>query len=542
MVRVAAGDQGRPELPLPVGRLGQRAPGHDPTPGQRQFQRAGRAGRDDDAAADRQQPVDRPGHRRRVAADDEDVEVGGDRGGQRVEPLVGKARHQPGRHPPPAAVHQRGVQVTGGRGPFLQARDDRAHQPDHRVRRSGRQGEVVGPGPPATGQPRGRRREGTAPGYLGHGDQQAPVAGGDATPGDDQFRTRLAQVAEHADVGPAARRDAAQRAVQTEVGGRVQARHPVGVHRRHAALERHPQGVVHEAVGLDERGHGAIAGQHEPRGQRRRRLERVEQPGEVGAERGLPQHHADPLPGAAQDLLGRDRLVVRREAGGGDGRHPLGGGAGGVALDAPAGGPGQGQARQHVRPPGPGIRPARDLADRDRPRVGDGAGQVAPAEAVGLVGAPRLRVGPDHPVELERRAGQRVGGEAKRPEPSELPDLQRVGDDARRPERQDVAGQRGGRHQVRGVDVRVDVARHQHPAGRVDHLGPPAHHVAARAHVGDALALDGDVGRVEFAGVDVQQRPAADVEVGRGLTTRHRGQRPPVGDRHGPDYRIRMRP
>ena len=208
-----------------------------------------------------------------------------------------------------------------------------------------------------------------------------------------------------------------------------------------------------------------------------------------------------------------------------------------MALDPRQAGMRERQAAQEVRAPAPRLGPARHLADGDGTRMGQRAHEVGRLEAPRLVGRARLGVGPDHPVELEGRGHQRVGDGPEGAQAAELPELERVGEDARRAERQDEARERRRRRHVRRVDVRVDVTGDEDAARGVDEPGPRAHHVLARSDVRDALADDGDVGRVELARVDVEQRPAAHVEVGGRLAARDRGEPAPFREVHPRDYR-----
>jgi hypothetical protein len=154
---------------------------------------------------------------------------------------------------------------------------------------------------------------------------------------------------------------------------------------------------IDEPVGPQKRGHRPVVREHEPRGERRRRLEGVEEPDEVGAQRRLAQHHCDTLARAIEHFLRGDRLVVRGEARGRDRRDLLAGGAGGVSLDA--GAASEPEAAQQLGIAAPGVGPARDLPDRQGARMGQRFRQGRDAESSPLVRRPTLRVRPHHPVE-----------------------------------------------------------------------------------------------------------------------------------------------
>ena len=83
------------------------------------------------------------------------------------------------------------------------------------------------------------------------------------------------------------------------------------------------------------------------------------------------------------------------------------------------------------------------------------------------------------------------------------------------------------------MHVRVDVARHDHLPARVHDARARADHVVAGADVRDAFAADGDAGRIELPGVDVEQRSAAHVEIGVRAATRDVGETPTLSDGHG---------
>ena len=217
---------------------------------------------------------------------------------------------------------------------LLEPGDHRARQADDRIARARWQLEVGGPHAPAP-RPGARRPSVKTRRQGGSGTRPSsrPPAAITLPRAITVERPRRREILEQADVGVAAGRHAAEIGVEPVVGRRVQRGHAVGVDRRHAALERHANQVIDEAVGPDEGGHRAVAGQHQSRGERRRRLERVEQPGEIRAQRRLAQHHRDPLTRAVEHLRRGDRLVVRGEAGRGDRGDLVGRGAGRVALD-----------------------------------------------------------------------------------------------------------------------------------------------------------------------------------------------------------------
>ena len=82
------------------------------------------------------------------------------------------------------------------------------------------------------------------------------------------------------------------------------------------------------------------------------------------------------------------------------------------------------------------------------------------------------------------------------------------------------------------MHVRVDVTRDEHVAGRVQHPRARADHLGARADVRDPLSPRGDVGPVELARVDVEQRPAAHVEIGGSDAASDVGETPTLNDGH----------
>ena len=82
------------------------------------------------------------------------------------------------------------------------------------------------------------------------------------------------------------------------------------------------------------------------------------------------------------------------------------------------------------------------------------------------------------------------------------------------------------------MHVRVDVTGHQDLPPRVHHARARADHVVAGADVRDPLAFGGDAGRIDLAGVDVEQRSAAHVEVGVGGAASDVGEAPALSDGH----------
>ncbi len=251
---------------------------------------------------------------------------------------------------------------------------------------------------------------------------------------------------------------------------------------------------------------------------------------EIGTQRRLAQHHRDALARPVEDLLRGDGLVIRREAGRGNRRDLLAGRAGRVPLDA--GPAGQAEATQELRVAAPRVGPARHLADRDRARVGERLRECRQAESSPLARRPALRVWADHPVKAEGRGHQRVRHGPERGETAELPELQGIRDHRGGAERQDESRERGRRRQGRRVHVGVDVAGNEHVAGRVQHPGARADHLVAAADIGDPLSPRGDAGRVELARVDVEQRPAAHVEIGGGGAASDVGETPALSDGH----------
>ena len=283
-------------------------------------------------------------------------------------------------------------------------------------------------------------------------------------------------------------------------------------------------------MGAQERGHRAVVGEHEPRGQRRRRLEGVEEPDEIRTQRGVAQHHRDALARAVEHFLGGDRLVVRGEAGRGDRRDLLAGRSGCVSLDA--GAVGEAETAQELGVAAPGVGPPRHLAHRQGARVGQRLRERLHPEPSPLVRRPALRVRADHPVEAERRREQRVGDHLECRETAELPELQGIRDDRRGAERQHETRERGRRRQGGRVHVGIDVARNQDAARRVDDPRARADHLVAHADVRDPFAARGDVGRVELPGVHVEQGSAAHIEIGGGGAASDVGEAPTLSDGH----------
>ena len=203
-----------------------------------------------------------------------------------------------------------------------------------------------------------------------------------------------------------------------------------------------------------------------------------------------------------------------------------------MALDTLAARQRQVEAAEQLRVARVHVGPAGHLAGGDGQRVGERPSEVAQRKAPGLVGGPALRVRTDHPVELHGRARERIGDGREGAPPAELPELQRVGEERGGPQRQHVAREGGGRDDVGGVHVRVDVAGHEDAPARLQHARARADHVVARADVGNALTADGDVRRVHLARVDVEQRAAAKVEIGGRGAARDRGEAPSLGEPH----------
>ena len=191
-----------------------------------------------------------------------------------------------------------------------------------------------------------------------------------------------------------------------------------------------------------------------------------------------------------------------------------------------------GEPPQQLGIAAPGVGPARHLADRERPRMRHRPRKRTRLEAAPLAGRAALRVRAKHPVEPERRREERIGHRPERGETAQLPELEGVGDDRRGAERQDEPCQRGRRGEGGRMHVRVDVAGDQHLRPGVDHARARPDHVVAGAHVGDPLALDGDGGRIDLAGIDVEQRSAAHVEIGRGGAASDVGEAPALSDGH----------
>ena len=99
-------------------------------------------------------------------------------------------------------------------------------------------------------------------------------------------------------------------------------------------------------------------------------------------------------------------------------------------------------------------------------------------------------------------------------------DLVRVGDDRRRPEREHEPRELVDEQLHRlEVHVRVDEARHDEPARRVDRLA-----ALVRAEPGDHTVGDGDVALEPLAGEDREHAAAANDEVG-GLVAARDGDR-----------------
>jgi hypothetical protein len=82
------------------------------------------------------------------------------------------------------------------------------------------------------------------------------------------------------------------------------------------------------------------------------------------------------------------------------------------------------------------------------------------------------------------------------------------------------------------MNVRVDVAGDQDVARRIENLRARAHHLVAHADVRDPLTPRRDVGRVQLAGIDVEQSAAAHVQIGGSGATSHVGQAPTLSDGH----------
>src|SRR5439155_9629300 len=117
-----------------------------------------------------------------------------------------------------------------------------------------------------------------------------------------------------------------------------------------------------------------------------------------------------------------------------------------------------------------------------------------------------------HEDDAKGQAPAGIGHEADAGGAGDVGDLVRVGDDSGHAARHDRGGEL--RRQTKAaldVDVRVDQSGGDVRAGEVDFLFPAI--VAADA--GDALAVDGDVGRVfDLAGEDVDDAGVLEKKVG----------------------------
>ena len=276
--------------------------------------------------------IDGAGHRARIAAERDHVEVGARRRRQAIEPL-GDARDDGGRHPSAFAIDQRREKVALGERALLEPRDHGADEPDHRVALARRQREVFGTNAPAPREPRARRREHARPDRLWHPHLERAARRGQPPPRDDTHRARLGQVFQQTQVGVSPRRDPAEVGLETVVRRGVQRHHPVRVDRGDAAPERDPQQMIGEPVRAHERRHRSVRRQHRARCERGRLLQRVEQTGEIGTQRRFAQHHRNAQAGATEHFLRGDGLVIGRHAARGDRGKLLGRGAGGMAFD-----------------------------------------------------------------------------------------------------------------------------------------------------------------------------------------------------------------
>ena len=154
-------------------------------------------------------------------------------------------------------------------------------------------------------------------------------------------------------------------------------------------------------------------------------------------------------------------------------------------------------------------------------------GDAVPRSASRMSSGPRSRAGVleagqrghagrDGEEDLQRQAAALLEHPADAVEAEDVGDLVVVDEDGRRAVRQDRLGEPRDRdHRRLDVEMRVDEARDEVGAAGVEELRVRAARVARVAEHGDAAVLDRDVGAVEdLAGVDVDEAPARDQEVG----------------------------
>ena len=331
--------------------------------------------------------------------------------------------------------------------------------------------------------------------------ERAPLARHEVAVDHDGLGDKALQIGENDEVGALAGRHAAHVCVDAEhlggVDGReLERRHGVG-----AGGDARAQGAVHAALG-DERVRVVVVGaQHDQarvdaRGEDLRQVAGKREPG--GAVAGLDVHaHAE----LGHDVVGRDGLVARADAGGDVGvEAAVGLGDGVVTGHALAGLEGLGHLVLGVLLAAEDAREVHHLAEADdvgpvhggRDLRGVDVGTCVVEAGDGGDAGGRGEHG------LERRALGVVEHDADALEADDVAALVRVGEDRGRAARDDDLGVLSAAdHGGLDVDVGIDVAGGDILTGGVDDLrvrpDTVLGSVAAQAQVRHAAARDGDV-------------------------------------------------
>ena len=201
-------------------------------------------------------------------------------------------------------------------------------------------------------------------------------------------------------------------------------------------------------------------------------------------------------------------------AGGGSGsghrRERLEGRAGVVGLYPLAGGPRPLHPGEHLGVAVEEGFPARDLPGLPHQRVGEQPLYPLWSEGRFELRLTLLRVEP-RPPEVPPRQRFELPDQGLQPVLLERQEEEQIVlKERRRPASQRELRKRDRVVEVRGVRVRLDVARHERKPGGVHDFRPFAHDRLALPDVGDALAGEDDIRRRELASVDVQDAATPD--------------------------------
>jgi hypothetical protein len=345
--------------------------------------------------------------------------------------------------------------------------------------------------------------------HLRAGDLAQPAAGLQ-----HQLRIELDEVGEEQQVGLVAGRDGAVLA-QPVPERRVQRREDERI------LDRDPRGdrAAHHRVDVSLGGHvlrlAVVGAERHPR--RAELLDERQQRVEVARARRLadqqPHPGAQPLPA----LLRRDRLVVGADARGRVGLQGLPEHARRVPVDV------RRAAQRQLRELGLGAADhageVHHLGEADHAPAPEQPLEVAGAERAPRRLEARRRHGRrGHEVDVERQLRADVEQPVDAVGAEHVRDLVRVGHAGRRPEREhearELVRQQLGRLEVQ---VRVDEPGDDPAAARVDRL-----RALVRAETRDEAVGDRDVDVEPLPREDREDPPAADDEIGRLVSPRHR--------------------